>query len=562
MIRINLKIANYLNELPGIVPCFASTPSSTQTSNSLCDVKAHSSPFLAEPLGVERVRFKAFLHNAKLSASLGILFQLKKNQNKLNITANNDLFVSCRESRIENPRSFYGCFYIGPFTAEQSLTVANAIRRTLLSELKGLAITSVEIEGAMHEYSTLPGIRDSVLDILLNLKEIVLKSQFSFKTPQLGYIKVLGPGVVRAKDLKLPAFIQCVDPNQYIATLSENGILNMKMKIEEGKNYVIQKPSNFEKNINFRSKQLWMKKLADLKKQKTQNSKDKLNLQNQTSSLNTEEHNSSSLLFQKKIINKKTYPLLIDAVFMPIQKVNYIIESDQAQTNYRSHFFNQNEENSISETLQPASLNTSSINHKIILEIWTNGSLHPRQAMSYAFKELVSIFLNLEKAKILNSFTFKSLLSNQGLLNSIYFENFNYSEVLKKLNKKVSLELDSLSSKKLKNIETKNRKNIKTRLYASLPIEKNTLSPKTKNNINNELIDLGSNRTTNKIYLRDVATLNISLRPYTCLKRANIHTVGDLIQYSREELLLLRNFGKKSLQEIEQSLIELNLQLI
>ena len=167
---------------------------------------------------------------------------------------NDGLFVSCRESRIENPRSLYGCFYLGPFTAEQSLTVANALRRTLLSELKGLAITSVEIEGATHEYSTLSGVRDSVLDILLNLKEIVLKSQLYFKKPQFGYIKVLGPGVVRAKDLKLPAFIQCVDPNQYIATLAENGVLNMKIKIEEGKNYLIHRPINFQKNLNSISK--------------------------------------------------------------------------------------------------------------------------------------------------------------------------------------------------------------------------------------------------------------------------------------------------------------------
>ena len=83
--------------------------------------------------------------------------------------------ISCEESRIENNKSFYGRFYLGPFDSSQSVTIANTLRRTLLSELYGLAIVSVEIEGANHEYSSLPGVKDSVLDILLNLKEIVLK---------------------------------------------------------------------------------------------------------------------------------------------------------------------------------------------------------------------------------------------------------------------------------------------------------------------------------------------------------------------------------------------------
>ena len=162
----------------------------------------------------------------------------------------NDFFIYCKESRIENHRSFYGSFCIGPFEAGQSITIANALRRTLLSELKGLAITSAEIEGAFHEYATLPGVRDSVLDILLNLKDIVLKSKnygnkkkgtsytATFKNlGQLGYLKTRGPGIVTASDLKLPPGMQCVDPDQYIATLSEEGILNLKIKINEGKNY-------------------------------------------------------------------------------------------------------------------------------------------------------------------------------------------------------------------------------------------------------------------------------------------------------------------------------------
>lgn len=174
------------------------------------------------------------------------------------------MYISLKESRIENNKSFYGCFYLGSFDSGQSLTVANALRRSLLSDCTGLAIISVKIENVQHEYSTLPGVQDSVLDILLNFKEIRLKKiknplggpngyknkgfssvynkvGASFFKPVVGYLKVKGPGIIRAKDLRLPPFVQCVDPNQYIATLAQDGLLNLKFVIMEGKSYYIQK---------------------------------------------------------------------------------------------------------------------------------------------------------------------------------------------------------------------------------------------------------------------------------------------------------------------------------
>jgi DNA-directed RNA polymerase subunit alpha len=507
----------------------ASTSKYVLTCN--CKSKLLASPdarlFLPSQEIQKPLYFKLFQNGTKNLKK--IKFQLKNH--------NSPLFVSCRESKIENPRSLYGSFYLGPFTAEQSLTVANAIRRTLLSELKGLAITSVEIEGATHEYSTLSGIKDSVLDILLNLKDVVLKSQFNFKKPQFAYIKVIGPGVVRAKDLKLPAFIQCVDPNQYIATLADNGVLNMKLKIEQGKSYLIQKPVNLNTSLNSISKELLIKKLVNLKKQLNHPKLEKINFKEQF---------FSPVLFKKNtIINKSSNPLFIDAVFMPIQKVNYVIEVDHENTNYRSPFLKENTD-IISKSLD-LKKNTHSLNHKIILEIWTNGSIHPREAISYAFKQLVSTFLNLEKAKIVNSFAFKSLLNNQNLINSIYFENFNYSEVLKKLNKN-SNSFVNISTKKLRNFDSKSTTSIREKMILKL-------------NFNNNNTKLLSETNTNKVYLRDIGTLNISLRPYTCLKRANINTIQDVINYSKEELLLLKNFGKKSLREVELSLIEIGLQL-
>eukprot|EP00879_Flechtneria_rotunda_P000442 GHRR01000538.1.p1 GENE.GHRR01000538.1~~GHRR01000538.1.p1 ORF type:complete len:590 (+),score=-84.07 GHRR01000538.1:330-2099(+) len=158
-----------------------------------------------------------------------------------------DFFLSCKECILENPRNFYGCFSLGPFKNNQSLTVANALRRTLLSEIHGIAVTHLEINGVAHEYSTLVGVRESVLDILLNFKQIVLKNTSPLKKPMYGYLNIRGPGIVRASDLKLPLIIQCVDPDQYIATLNENGKLVLKFIISDFQN--AQKTTNFCENF-------------------------------------------------------------------------------------------------------------------------------------------------------------------------------------------------------------------------------------------------------------------------------------------------------------------------
>nr|YP_009629497.1 alpha subunit of RNA polymerase [Coelastrella saipanensis]AVV61607.1 alpha subunit of RNA polymerase [Coelastrella saipanensis] len=152
-----------------------------------------------------------------------------------------DFFLNCDECVLINPRNFYGCFTLGPFKNSQSLTVANALRRTLLSEIRGVAITHLEIDGAIHEYSTLKGVRESILDILLNFKHIVLKNTAPFQKPLLGYLNVRGPGIVRAVDLKLPSIVQCVDPDQYIATLSEDGKLILKFTISDFQNFTQMK---------------------------------------------------------------------------------------------------------------------------------------------------------------------------------------------------------------------------------------------------------------------------------------------------------------------------------
>lgn len=300
----------------------------------------------------------------------------------------NQFFISCKECIIENPRSFYGCFYLGPFKASQSLTIANALRRTLLSELTGFGITSISIEGANHEYSTLKGVHESVLDILLNMKEIVFKS--SFKKNQkmyqpkskiqldtfIGYLQVRGPGIVRARDLRLPVGIQCVDPDQYIATLSADGVLSMKLTLREGQNYFVQK----SKMSDF--------PLEKISEDEILTSQEKNSQKNQSSTV------YPSYLDPKKPKNSPSLNvgdlkiLSLDPVFMPINKVNYIIEFDELgiQSNPKIN----------------DSVNTSIFDqkHVVILEIWTNGSIHPKEALFEGIHNLALLWTSLGKTNI------------------------------------------------------------------------------------------------------------------------------------------------------------------
>ena len=148
------------------------------------------------------------------------------------------LILSCLESRLEEGGLLYGRFLLGPFRIGQGITVATALRRTLLSELQGIAITAVEIDGATHQYSAIAGVQESALDITLNLKQVVLAGRGINELPAIGYINVLGPKEVCGKDLRLPNGISCINKNQHIATISSNGALTMKFLISSGKGYI------------------------------------------------------------------------------------------------------------------------------------------------------------------------------------------------------------------------------------------------------------------------------------------------------------------------------------
>nr|ALO63148.1 alpha subunit of RNA polymerase [Chloromonas perforata] len=441
----------------------------------------------------------------------------------------NNVFISCKESRIENNRSFYGCFNLGTFDAAQSLTVANALRRTLLSECPGLGIISVTIENVSHEYSTLPGMRESVLDLLLNLKEIVFcsgkrsylnssgksnmgvnknelvkdtekttaliyektgitsfQTQRGPKKPIVGYLKVKGPGVIRARDFKLPPLIQCVDPDQYIATLAEDGFLCMKFIIMEGKGYLIQKSNSFIDNTLVKKRANLLSELKSFKSEWLSSSPEKEGnlvkkpflknplpippLKGGSSGARKGEGVGEGDTTFKGKTESESKPLNLDCVFNPVTKVSYIIEDfDNKVTNdfnqnlnfindfssliESSHYLQKNlpfllvdspsldilpfssvvrgsggyptkgtehqqkeislngtilsnlietytkyEMQELSNYLHPLKKQNSL--HNIVLEIWTNGSLHPREALALSFQNLGSLFLNLQKTKV------------------------------------------------------------------------------------------------------------------------------------------------------------------
>jgi len=143
--------------------------------------------------------------------------------------------VECVESVIEDDQGQYGRFIIEPLERSQGTTVGNALRRVLLSNLEGVAVTAVRVAGATHEFSTIPGVREDVLDILLNMKEIVLRSYSS--QPQIGRLLVQGPTKVTAGHFELPSEVEVVNPDQYVANVADGHTLEMEFRIERGQGY-------------------------------------------------------------------------------------------------------------------------------------------------------------------------------------------------------------------------------------------------------------------------------------------------------------------------------------
>ena len=141
-----------------------------------------------------------------------------------------NLFFSCVDSRIQDQGSMYARFHLGTFFRGQSLTFANALRRVLLSEIPGIVIKNVIIEGADHEFATLPGVEENVLDIILNLKKLVFTPVIT-NIPDLenfqtkAFLKSNGPAKLTAADIRLPPTLKCINSNAPVANLITGGEL-------------------------------------------------------------------------------------------------------------------------------------------------------------------------------------------------------------------------------------------------------------------------------------------------------------------------------------------------
>lgn len=237
--------------------------------------------------------------------------------------------LTCIEKYIDSEQNYYGSFLIEPLEVGQGITLGNALRRTLLSDLSAYAITGVRINDLKHEFSVVDGLREDVLEILLNLKEVVLKNFFlnihetslSNSSKLKGFLNVKGPVIVTAGMFQLPKnSLQVINPNQYICTITNESEFYLEIDIEKGKGYKL-----------------------------------------------TEEIRRKNVL--EKFKTTKPTTLLIDAIFMPIKKVNYKIKL-------------------IHDT-------QGNIKESLNLEIITNGSITPKRSLHEALKILLNLFYPL-----------------------------------------------------------------------------------------------------------------------------------------------------------------------
>ena len=293
--------------------------------------------------------------------------------------------------------NFYGKFEIEPLERGFGTTLGNALRRVMLSSLPGSAISSVKIDGVLHEFQTIEGVVEDVTTIILNLKQVVIKNHA--KEMKTIRINATEEGPVTAGDIEHDADIEIINPSLVIANVAKGGKLIMEMTVSNGRGYVRSEDN---------------KRLLDI---------------------------------------KKVGVIAIDSIFSPVERISYDVES--------------------------ARVGQDESYDKLILNVWTKGSIKPEEAIALASRILIEHF---------------SILTN------------------------------------LSNIAD----------MTGMMIEK-TEDPKVK-----------ALETT-------IEDLDFSVRAYNCLKRANIHTLQDLVNKSENDMMKIRNLGKKSLKEVLDKVRDLGL---
>jgi DNA-directed RNA polymerase subunit alpha len=296
-----------------------------------------------------------------------------------------------------NDDATYGRFVVEPLERGYGTTLGNSLRRILLSSLPGAAVTSVQIDGVLHEFSTVEGVVEDTTQIILNLKQLSLK----IHSDEVKYIEIdaEGAGEVKAGDIRADSDVEILNPDLLIATLEDDARLHIRMKANRGRGYV---PAD-----------------------------------------------------QNKDLDQPIGVIPIDSIYTPISRVNYQVENTRVGqvTNY----------------------------DKLTLEVWTDGSIRPEEAVSLGAK--------------------------------IMTEHLNLFVGLTDEAKDAEIMVEKEEDKKEKVLE--------------MTIEE----------------------------------LDLSVRSYNCLKRAGINTVQELTLKSEEDMMKVRNLGRKSLEEVQEKLQELGLSL-
>ena len=300
----------------------------------------------------------------------------------------------------------YGKLYAEAFERGFGTTIGNALRRVLLSSIEGAAVTSIKIPGVPHEFSTLNGIKEDVVDIVLNIKQLRLKMHSD--EPKEISINVKGPCEVKGKDITAGAQVEILNPDQHIATIEKNINFVMEMIAEKGKGYLT----------------------ADMNK--------------------------------KEDLSVDAIP--IDSIFTPVKKVNFWIES--------------------------ARVGRSTDYDKLVMEIWTDGSITPKKALT-------------ESADIL-------------------IEHLSLFQLEEEQEEVVAAPVAAGST---------------------------DVSPDPAFSADSYDEEPG---TFNDNLLKSVEELELSVRSYNCLKNANIRTIAELVSKTEQEMLRTKNFGRKSLNEIKE----------
>lgn len=294
----------------------------------------------------------------------------------------------------------YGRFVVEPLERGYGITLGNSLRRIMLSSLPGVAVSQVKIEGVLHEFSSIPGVKEDVTEIIMNVKSLAIKNNSDANEVKTAYIEYEGEGIVRASDIQVDQDIEILNPDLVIATLSgKDTKLYMELTITRGRGYV-----GADKN-----------KTEDL----------------------------------------PIGVIAIDSIYTPVERVNVTVENTRVGqiTDY----------------------------DKLTLDVYTNGTLVPDEAVSLAAKVLsehLSLFIDLS-------------------------ENAKTAEVM---------------------------------------VEK-------------------EDDEKEKVLEMSIDELELSVRSYNCLKRAGINTVEELTNRTSEDMMKVRNLGRKSLDEVLAKLKELGLQL-